>query len=267
MNNIACMKRIFELAIVFVFGCLAGYFIKDNKSHPIIEVKRASSVPSTKEIPTASEKREFPQLSKESSKKLPMSPSGSALSKSTQIPDLFFHALTANGAEAEVSIHELEKLGEREKALEAFSHLLLRENKVQFAKSTANNCLKEFPSNKGCLIVLANAELQVGSKEDQLNAVKTCLKIYPKDPQCQNILGLVRMNQGSYEDAISIFEEVSKSNGSYGVRFDESVLAWQFATAQEMAGKIQDAIYSYERACQFRNVEACQKAEELRGQL
>lgn len=152
---------------------------------------------------------------------------------------------------------------EKEKTLEVTAQIFLKQNKVQEAKNSAKECIRDFSSNKNCLIVLANAELQAGTKEEQVVAVESCLKIYPNEPQCKNIMGNVQMNQGHFDDAATIFANLIRSNGDYGVRFNDSHLYWQVAYAQEMAGHLDEAYENYMAACKEQNPEACEKAEEL----
>lgn len=151
--------------------------------------------------------------------------------------------------------------------LESKSRLLVRQRDWEDAKVALKKCLEAYPSSKACLVDLSSTELQIGSKEEQEKAISSCLAQSPNDPQCRNMLAILKMNQGKYGDAVSVYRQLIKDNGSFGVRFDDGMLNWQLAISLEGAGNLPEAVTYFDKACRNNFRSACKKYEEVRAKL
>jgi len=163
-------------------------------------------------------------------------------------------------------VQEMEKADSQAQIfLESQSRLLMRQREFDQAKVALKKCVANYPQSKSCLVDLASAELQVGSKEEQAAAIRQCLDVAPSDPQCRNMSALNFMNFGDYNAAIQIYQDLLRDNGSYGFRFMNGMLDWQLALALEGVGRQDDALEHFEKACQQNYADACNKLEDLSG--
>ncbi len=153
---------------------------------------------------------------------------------------------------------------------EANGRYLVRTREFEMAKSALQECLKLYSKSKSCLIDMASVEAQIGTKEEKEKSARVCLSAVPGDPQCGNLLGMAKMNQGHYNEAITIYEQLLKSNGDGNFRFAESLLESQLAYALEGANRYDEALRHFEKIC-LRHpddfADACRQAETLRLKL
>jgi tetratricopeptide (TPR) repeat protein len=151
--------------------------------------------------------------------------------------------------------------------LESKSRLLVRQRNWEEAKAVLEQCVSSYPASKTCLIDLSSTVLSIGSKEEQDKAITSCLNLSPNDLECRNMQAILRMNQGKYVDAVAIYRQLLKDNGSFGVRFEDSMLNWQLGIALEGAGDLREAMSYFEKACRSNYPSSCKKSEDLRTQL
>ncbi|NJM09673.1 MAG: tetratricopeptide repeat protein [Bdellovibrionaceae bacterium] len=149
--------------------------------------------------------------------------------------------------------------------LESQGRYLVRRRDYTLAREALKQCLTAFPKSKSCLVDLASTELQIGTKEEQAEAIRQCLSVVPNDPQCRNMSGINLINSGNYNEAIKVYEELLKDNGNYGFRFDNGMLNWQMALALDGVGRSDEALEHFEQSCRQSFSEACKKLEELSG--
>ncbi len=147
---------------------------------------------------------------------------------------------------------------------EAITRFLIRSGDSESAVPALNHCLELYPKSKSCLTDLSSIEMQVGTRDEQLKAAQNCLAIFPESPHCLNDLAIGRMHEGHFPKAVSIYEELMKSNGSYGFRFNIEMLHAQLGYALEGAGRISEAAEQFDTACRSHWQGACAKLEDLR---
>ena len=95
-------------------------------------------------------------------------------------------------SEAAVLLDQMQKQWpQSSQYLEARSRLLVRTRDWEKAKEVLKECVSLYPSSKSCLLDLASAELQIGSKEEQQTAIMNCNARLQNNPECQNMLGPV----------------------------------------------------------------------------
>lgn len=152
-------------------------------------------------------------------------------------------------------------------ALEGRATLLGRMNDWKNAKLTLQRCLELHPESTGCLRGMAQAELNVGSEEDQVSAIDNCLRVAPNDPECKGAQVTLRMNQENYDEAVSILEELIRDNGRYGARTPQESLDWQLALTLEEAGRDSEAAGYFDRACRANVTDACRRLELLKQEF
>jgi|GEM_PF-6058871 len=163
-------------------------------------------------------------------------------------------------------LQEMEKAAPNSKIyFETNGEYLMANRDWDTLKASSKKCIAAFPQSRVCLRHLANAELQIGSKEDQLATVNACLAIEPNDPECRNLSGMALMNSGDFSGAVAVYEKLIRDNGSYGLRFPEDMLEYQLGLALDSAGRREEAIDHMENACRRNNQRACDQIEELSG--
>lgn len=162
-------------------------------------------------------------------------------------------------------VQDLEKSSPNsEAALEGRASLLGRMNDWKNAKTTLQRCLELHPESTPCLRALTQAEMNVGTEEDQEKAVINCLNVAPNDPECKGAKVTLRMNQEDYDEAVSILEELNRDNGRYGARVPQESLDWQMALTLEEAGRESEAASYFDRACRANVADACRRIEMMK---
>lgn len=183
--------------------------------------------------------------------------------------DRFDEAMVQNDFDkAWAAVREMElKSNTSEEFLENSSRLLVRTRKWDDAKKSLQQCLSSFPGNRSCLIDMASTELQVGSKEEMTAAVESCLNRFPNEPQCHNMSAIAKMNSGNFAEAVTIYENLLKNNGSFGIRYPAAMLHSQLGFALEGAGRKREAAEQFYRACREDDSPSCDKYEQLRRKI
>ena len=118
----------------------------------------------------------------------------------------------------------VERMGQISKAgkefIEGSTRILMRTGVYENAKPALKHCLQLYPTSKSCRVVLVDAELSAGTRTEQMDAAHNCLKVSPANPHCLNDLAIIRMHEGKFSDAVTIYQKLIETNGSYGMRFN-----------------------------------------------
>ncbi|MGE0633379.1 MAG: tetratricopeptide repeat protein [Pseudobdellovibrionaceae bacterium] len=147
------------------------------------------------------------------------------------------------------------------------TRILVRTREYQEAKVALKECLKVYPKSRSCLTDLSAVEGSAGTRDEQLAATQNCLAQYPDYPMCLNDLAIIRMHEGKFAEAVTIYEQLLRTNGSFGFRFNLDMLYSQLGFALEGAGRIQEALQSFDKACRENFPGACLKFEELNKKM
>lgn len=247
--------------IVLIIGFVFGSFYqsnKENKSIPSAEVAQDSN---TATNVAANPGMAINQPVAVQSNSLPEKKADDPVSMKEQFDQIY---QKQNFSQAAVFLDQMQKQWPQSlQYLEARSRLLSRTRDWEKAKEVLKECVSLYPSSKSCLLDLASAELQIGSKEEQEVAITACNARLQNNPECQNMLGHLRINQGRFAEAADIFRQLIKNNGSFGIRFDEGMLYGQLAIAVENGGKHSEALKYYQKACQLNWENSCERLQNL----